>query len=299
MDVERPVRSASQQQRAHDRIHLNVGGERFTTTRSTLELSTSYFASTFADEWADTSGDTEIFLDLDADCFRVLLSCMRSRKVLLPRHDEHLCQRALLAAEFLGFDFLLDEVKRGAYEFLAQGPYSQLVPACGQPAAAALHAFEERHGGLRGMIDKGLLPACFFGQAPSRTPTYPRISRFVAAGPDAEVVFLRGDDEHAVRPIAFYADVEHRDGSTSIEPVVARQWRSWQNGPRVARATRTEELYSLSYEVDDWAELETTKPDKKLMFASEWAADATLSADDPVRWAVRPHGQAWSGMRER
>ena len=54
MDVDRPARSASKQQRAHDRIHLNVGGERFTTTRSTLELSTSYFASTFADEWADS-----------------------------------------------------------------------------------------------------------------------------------------------------------------------------------------------------------------------------------------------------
>ena len=119
------------------------------------------------------------------------------------------------------------------------------------------------------------------------------------AGPAAEVVFLKGDDEHAVRPIALYADVEHFDGSTGIEPVVARQWRSWQNGPRIAHATRTGALYSLSYEVDDWAEPDSLKPDKKLMFASEWAADASQGSDEPVRWAVRPHGQAWSGMRER
>ena len=40
--------------------------------------------------------DDEIFLDRDADSFRVLLSCMRHRTALLPEEDPLLCARVLL-----------------------------------------------------------------------------------------------------------------------------------------------------------------------------------------------------------
>ena len=53
----------------------------------------------------------DIFIDRDADTFAVLLSCMRSRAVLLPEADLALCTRVLYDAEFYGMQWLLNRVK--------------------------------------------------------------------------------------------------------------------------------------------------------------------------------------------
>ena len=62
--------------RSSDRVFLNVGGEVFQTTISTLTANSQFFSRKFSSEWSSDAED-EIFLDRDADSFRVLLSCMR------------------------------------------------------------------------------------------------------------------------------------------------------------------------------------------------------------------------------
>ena len=79
-----------------DRVFLNVGGEVFQTTVSTLTANSQFFSRKFSSEWSTEDAEDEIFLDRDADSFRVLLSCMRHRTALLPEEDQLLCARVLL-----------------------------------------------------------------------------------------------------------------------------------------------------------------------------------------------------------
>ena len=79
-----------------DRVFLNVGGEVFQTTISTLTANSQFFSRKFSSEWSTEDTEDEIFLDRDADSFRVLLSCMRHRTALLPEEDQLLCARVLL-----------------------------------------------------------------------------------------------------------------------------------------------------------------------------------------------------------
>ena len=55
-----------------DRVFLNVGGEVFQTTISTLTANSQFFSRKFSSEWSTEDTEDEIFLDRDADSFRVL-----------------------------------------------------------------------------------------------------------------------------------------------------------------------------------------------------------------------------------
>ena len=79
-----------------DRVFLNVGGVVFQTTISTLTANSQFFSRKFSSDWSTEDTEDEIFLDRDADSFRVLLSCMRHRTALLPEEDQLLCARVLL-----------------------------------------------------------------------------------------------------------------------------------------------------------------------------------------------------------
>ena len=83
-----------------DVLELNVGGERFITTRTTLIKGSSYFAEALADSDGREGG---IFLDQDSDAFRVILSFLRSNSACLP-DDEALASRVVRLALFLGVD---------------------------------------------------------------------------------------------------------------------------------------------------------------------------------------------------
>ena len=104
-DGEPPAR----RQRVSDQVRLNVGGETFITSRSTLEASSRYFSSMFTHGWRE-SDEESLFIDRDADVFRVLLSAMRSRRLVLPS-DSDLCTRMLYDAVFYSIDWLLEAVK--------------------------------------------------------------------------------------------------------------------------------------------------------------------------------------------
>ena len=57
-------------------------------------------------------GESELFLDRDAEPFTILLSCMRSMSAsLLPSDDERMFKRVLLEAEYFQCDWLLHKVK--------------------------------------------------------------------------------------------------------------------------------------------------------------------------------------------
>lgn len=95
-----------------NRIRLHVGGEVFLTTISTLTSNSSYFANMFSGPWSEATED-EVFIDRDADAFRVLLSCMRSKSAFLPG-DPTLKQRVLAEAAYFGVDWLTQEVQSQA-----------------------------------------------------------------------------------------------------------------------------------------------------------------------------------------
>lgn len=194
-----------------DRVVLNVGGTEFATSRSTLEPCSSYFARRFSEEWAGGAAG-EIFLDLDADCFRVLLSCMRRRSALLPAADLDLCARVLLDAQYLGIDFLLDEVKA-------------TVQRHTHPADASRHtaeAFDAEHTpDLLEAIKAGVLPARFFSPPPKRAKT---IKQLVASR-GRRLMFNHPTPPDGLvmewsRPVACLALVEDADGNTTVEAVL-------------------------------------------------------------------------------
>ena len=143
-----------------DRVVLNVGGVQFHTTRTTLTAGSTYFLSRFSSEWVQQdSQEEDLFLDRDSDVFAVLLSCMRSRHVVLPEHDTTLATRVLLDAEFYGLDWLLQEVKQVAWAYL-----HPTGPAFNQPHEA-VEAFDTEYGTLQEATRAGVLPARFFGPA--------------------------------------------------------------------------------------------------------------------------------------
>ena len=183
---------------ASDRVTLNVGGTIFETSKSTLVAGSSYFARHFSDTWAvsgTTTNGTEtndLFLDLDHDSFKVLLSCMRRKAALMPA-DADLFRRVLLDAEFLGCDFLLTEVK-------------ETVQRHGAEYVDLLSAFRA-----------GVLPARFFG------PASERIRQILPAGEHdrLDLMSSRSADGPIVKRVIAYALVENDGVGQRIEPVIA------------------------------------------------------------------------------
>ena len=168
--------------RSTDKVSLNVGGEIFQTSASTLSANSAFFARKFSSEWSGAEDDDEehIFLDRDADSFRLLLSCMRHRAALLPESDTLLCTRVLLEAQYLGVDWLLEQVKSAAWK--------HMHPA--SDAAEPHVAFDEETGGLEAALRSGCLPARFFG--PEATGLR-RVKQIIPCGDKDAVRF--GDDD--------------------------------------------------------------------------------------------------------
>ena len=111
--VDGPSPATAPAARPHGRVVLDVGGTRFVSSRSTLERASTYFRALLT-RW-DDDGDEPLFIDCDADAFQILLSYMRIGALTLPQHDEALCIRVLLHAEYLGLEALLEEVKVKAH----------------------------------------------------------------------------------------------------------------------------------------------------------------------------------------
>ena len=182
-----------------DRVVVDVGGTRFSTSTSTLTASSSYFQRLFSDRWA--SSDDECFLDGDPEPFAILLSYMRRGHLDLP---ESLAQRVLLEAEFLGVDSLLVEVKARAHRNLHSG--------CQDSSDAdAAASFDAEHGGLRDALRSGVLPARYYAPLPEPPPPpEPKVVQLFPAPEGMRVkVWVDDDDDGTILDVHCLALVEN------------------------------------------------------------------------------------------
>jgi hypothetical protein len=74
----------------NDIIHLNIGGHKLTTKRSTLcQVEGSLLASMFSGRWEDSlerDQDGAIFFDFNPQYFLVILDYLRAKKIATPEH---------------------------------------------------------------------------------------------------------------------------------------------------------------------------------------------------------------------
>ena len=145
-------------------VVLNVGGTKFTTSTATLSAASGYFERLFASRWADddddddddndgdaADGPEEVFLDRDPEPFRLLLSYMRTGDLCLPiDKDPAVSRRALLDAEYLDMEQLVNEVKAAVWR--------KVAPSFDSTDEEAVKAFGEKYAGLGGAVRAGVLP---------------------------------------------------------------------------------------------------------------------------------------------
>ena len=96
--------------RRTDRIVVDVGGTRFTTSASTLTSASEYFERLLSPRWCAEPPD-EIFLDRDPEPFAILLTYMRTGLLELSKDNQSLARRVMVEAEFLGMQGFIDSVK--------------------------------------------------------------------------------------------------------------------------------------------------------------------------------------------
>ena len=221
-----------------DRVALDVGGEKFVSSISTLSASSAYFAALFA-RWDDDAADEhpEVFLDRDPDAFRVLLSCMRQKMALLPEGDAGLFRRSLLDAEFLGIDWLLQAVKVAVvdhmecnHKYLAVVRYNcSAHPLRIDDKTITMNSeqkvllFDYEYRSICNAFDKEVLPSMFFQtevERRRRARTMSIQQLIPGRHEDDSVVFFEGDDIQDRRRVLCYALLDGIDGSQRIEPVV-------------------------------------------------------------------------------
>ena len=102
----------------NDIIHLNVGGHKLTTKRSTLcQVEGSLLASMFSGRWEDSlerDQDGAIFFDFNPQYFVVILDYLRAKKIATPEHPASLPKVAEDQAEsfnnLLAYLGLSDEI---------------------------------------------------------------------------------------------------------------------------------------------------------------------------------------------
>ena len=228
-----------------DRVVLDVGGTRFASSISTLSANSAYFAALFS-RW-DAEGyddDEEVFLDLDPDVFRVLLSCMRHKKALLPEGNADLFRRILLDAEYLGIEWLLNDVMCRALDHQLQqrqwnlrkkfnlerkdsAGFQELREWPANDEAAFVEAkvwmFKHAFGDFDRCFEMGVLPHCFFRRDFDRTAWRQKVKQLIPAPEGATVVFFEDERDLAgqeSRSVVCLALVETPHGQTHIQPVV-------------------------------------------------------------------------------
>jgi hypothetical protein len=270
-------------ERPRGRVVLDVGGTRFVSSKSSLERASTYFRSLLM-RW-DEQVDEPLFIDADADAFQVLLSYMRVGTLTLPKHDEGLCVRALLHAEYLGMDALLTDVKARAYANMRSEDSRR------DDARPPAIAFDEEVGTLADAIAAGVLPQRFFAATPRPPPEPPErtVKALLPAAPGYHALFTADTfDEGEAQddggdmapseslPIISFALVEYRDGKQTVDAVVQRALDD----------TRASEVGTLAPMHKVHAH---EKTNSHMVFASEYrGSDHNHFAQEEVHWVVVP-----------
>ena len=117
------------EKRRTDRIVVDVGGTRFTTSASTLTSASEYFERLLSPRWCAEPPE-ELFLDRDPEPFKILLTYMRTGLLELSKDNQSLARRVMVEAEFLGMQGFIDSVKAQPPPPPPQPPkIVQVVPA--------------------------------------------------------------------------------------------------------------------------------------------------------------------------
>ena len=110
--------TANKRQRTYEiadkRVTVNVGGKLFSTFRSTLTIKSTYFSKRLSGRFIDDSDDREIIIDRDHEPFNIILSYLRSGKLLVSS-DKLLFSSVLIEADFYGIDELVNMVRDKCY----------------------------------------------------------------------------------------------------------------------------------------------------------------------------------------
>ena len=168
--------------RRTDRIVVDVGGTRFTTSASTLTSASEYFERLLSPRWCAEPPE-ELFLDRDPEPFKILLTYMRTGLLELSKDDPSMARRVMVEAEFLGMQSCIDCVKVEAIKNHCHGSY---------PDRDAVEGFDRLHGSFDAAIRDGILPKNFFPPPPPGPPR--KIVQLLPAPPGTRVDIHWEDD---------------------------------------------------------------------------------------------------------
>ena len=163
-----------------DRIVVDVGGTRFTTSATTLTSASDYFASMLS-RWCDGPPES-LFLDRDPEPFKVLLTYMRTGMLELSAENLSMAQRVMVEAQFLGMQGLIDSVKMAVVE-----NNGNITITTGQPPQIderTINMFDLLYGSFDAAIRCGALPDRYFEPA---KPDAPKIEQLLPAPPGTRV----------------------------------------------------------------------------------------------------------------
>ena len=180
------------EKRRTDRIVVDVGGTRFTTSASTLTAGSEYFERLLSPRWCAEPPE-EIFLDRDPEPFAILLTYMRTGLLELSKDDLSMARRVMIEAEFLGMVGLIDSVKAKAIKNTGwEGTDWEGTDA------DAVKYFDTHKGSFDAAIRNGILPAKFFDADDTPEPP-PKIVQMLPAPPGtrAEIHFDDEDEPEA------------------------------------------------------------------------------------------------------
>jgi len=144
------------------RVVVDVGGQQFVTSRTTLIAGSTYFSLLFSESWTREGDENDVFLDQNPTAFGVLLDYMREGMVQV---NDLADVKVLALAEYLGMDKLILAIKVATYV--------NLHPFFSGTEDEAQQAFDTAYGGsLKSAITSGLLPKALQGQPEGRGIDY-------------------------------------------------------------------------------------------------------------------------------
>jgi hypothetical protein len=223
------ARIASDATAAAQRVVIDVGGTKITTTAATIDRC-SYLSGMLDLGEDDPSTPLEIFVDRDAGTFEKMLRLLRQQPQvggLVPR-DPETCAQLIAEADFCGWDYFLEHVKVTA--FYNTWTYESFLPdtepfrlrqegesrrdygvyrtehmrahkeACAgirakflrKDEAYAIMQFDEMYGSIGEALGKGILPDAYLNK-PAPTPPAAKILQLLPL--DATTWFLVGHAE--------------------------------------------------------------------------------------------------------
>ena len=142
----------------NDIAHLNVGGHKLTTKRSTLcQVEGSLLASMFSGRWEDSlerDQDGAIFFDFNHQCFVVILDYLRAKKIAtpenpapLPKVPEDQAKNFNNLLEYLGLSEIVPAEKVPSEKF---NQHSSAVVTLQEGGTVAVHGPNVEHSYVLG-----------------------------------------------------------------------------------------------------------------------------------------------------